>query len=183
MIGICLAAMDSDDERKDFTELYEKYNQDVFRVSYKILQDVGSAEDAAQNVWLWAAKNYVRLKEIPTGDIQAYLVTAGKHTSYNLLRKERRTVLMDDIVPVQPADIRFLSEDEDREIYRMITDILLGMPDKYVEVLEMKLILEMRAREIAKELGLKQSTVETRIFRGKKILADRLRKEMDQDDA
>ena len=36
MIGICLAAMDSDDERKDFTELYEKYNQDVFRVSYKI---------------------------------------------------------------------------------------------------------------------------------------------------
>ena len=90
---------------------------------------------------------------------------------------------MDDIVPVQPADIRFLSEDEDREIYRMITDILLGMPDKYVEVLEMKLILEMRAREIAKELGLKQSTVETRIFRGKKILADRLRKEMDQDDA
>ena len=47
----------------------------------------------------------------------------------------------------------------------------------------MKLILEMRAREIAKELGLKQSTVETRIFRGKKILADRLRKEMDQDDA
>ena len=81
MIGICLAAMDSDDERKDFTELYEKYNQDVFRVSYKILQDVGSAEDAAQNVWLWAAKNYVRLKEIPTGEIQAYLVTAGKHTS------------------------------------------------------------------------------------------------------
>ena len=31
MIGICLAAMDSDDERKAFTELYRrKYNQDVF---------------------------------------------------------------------------------------------------------------------------------------------------------
>ena len=52
--------------KKDFTELYEKYNQDVFRVSYKILQDVGSAEDAAQNVWLWAAKkNSVQLKRNP----------------------------------------------------------------------------------------------------------------------
>lgn len=89
---------------------------------------------------------------------------------------------MVDIAPVQPADLHFLSGDEDREIYRMITDILLGMPEKYVEVLEMKLILEMRAREIAQKLGLKQSTVETRIFRGKKILADRLRKEMNQDD-
>ena len=182
MIGICLAVIDSDEERKNFTELYEKYNQDVFRVSYKILGDVGAAEDAAQNVWLWAAKNYVRLKEIPAGEIQEYLVTAGKHTSYNLLSKERRTVLMDDVVPAQPADLRFLSEDEDREIYQTITDILLSMPEKYVEVLEMKLILEMKAREIAKSLGLKQSTVETRIFRGKKILADRLRKEMDRDD-
>ena len=89
---------------------------------------------------------------------------------------------MDDVVPAQPADLRFLSEDEDREIYQTITDILLSMPEKYVEVLEMKLILEMKAREIAKSLGLKQSTVETRIFRGKKILADRLRKEMDRDD-
>ena len=109
------------------------------RVSYRILQDTGSAEDAAQNVWLWAAKNMRGSKKSPAGEIQAYLVTAGKPTSYNLLRKEAENCaswMISRRCSRQRSSL--LSGDEDREIYRMITDILLGMPEKYVEVLEME---------------------------------------------
>ena len=51
------------------------------------------------------------------------------------------------------------------------------MPETYRAVLEMRLVEERTTREIAAALGLSEGAVNTRISRGRALLAEKLRKE------
>ena len=52
-----------------------------------------------------------------------------------------------------------------------------GAAEGYRRVLELKLVEEQSNQEIARRLGLNESTVATRIQRGKAMLRERLKKE------
>lgn len=52
-----------------------------------------------------------------------------------------------------------------------------ALPEGYRRVLELKCVEEESNREIARRLGLKESTVATRVLRGRALLAEALEKE------
>ena len=52
-----------------------------------------------------------------------------------------------------------------------------ALPESYRRVLELKCVEEESNREIARRLGLKESTVATRVLRGRTMLAAALEKE------
>ena len=52
-----------------------------------------------------------------------------------------------------------------------------ALPEGYRRVLELKCVEEESNREIARRLGLKESTVATRVLRGRTMLAEALEKE------
>ena len=58
-----------------------------------------------------------------------------------------------------------------------IIDTIRSMPETYRAVLEMRLVEERTTREIAAALGLSEGAVNTRISRGRALLAEKLRKE------
>ena len=55
--------------------------------------------------------------------------------------------------------------------------LIRALPEGYRRVLELKCVEEESNREIARRLGLKESTVATRILRGRALLAEALEKE------
>ena len=55
--------------------------------------------------------------------------------------------------------------------------LILALPEAYRRVLELKFVEEESNQEIAKRLGLKESTVSTRIHRGRKLLLDAMERE------
>ena len=66
------------------------------------------------------------------------------------------------------------TEDDDSA---SIVDVIRSMSETYRAVLEMRLVEERSTREIAAALGLSESAVDTRISRGRAMLAEKLRKE------
>ena len=60
----------------------------------------------------------------------------------------------------------------------LISSILIcRMPETYRAVLEMRFVEERSTREIAQKLNIPEATVNTRIFRGRSLLIERLREE------
>ena len=48
MLAICLAALESEEDQRRFTRLYEAHERSVYLVALRILGDPSRAEDAAQ---------------------------------------------------------------------------------------------------------------------------------------
>ena len=61
--------------------------------------------------------------------------------------------------------------------YRYLVSLIRALPESYRRVLELKCVEEESNREIARRLGLKESTVATRVLRGRTMLAAALEKE------
>ena len=55
--------------------------------------------------------------------------------------------------------------------------LIRRMPEDYRRVLELRFVAEWSISDIARELGLTESAVRTRTFRGRKLLIDTLKKE------
>ena len=61
--------------------------------------------------------------------------------------------------------------------FRALVEIIRRMPEDYRRVLELRFVAEWSISDIARELGLTESAVRTRTFRGRKLLIDTLKKE------
>ena len=98
------------------------------------------------------------------------MVTAVKNTALDMLRKNRREeALPEDWDPPAP--------ETGESGYRYLVSLIRALPEGYRRVLELKCVEEESNREIARRLGLKESTVATRVLRGRALLAEALEKE------
>lgn len=57
MLAVYLAMLETEEDQRRFTRLYEAYEKKVYAVSLRILGDPTRAEDAAQQTWLQLIKN------------------------------------------------------------------------------------------------------------------------------
>jgi RNA polymerase sigma-70 factor (ECF subfamily) len=87
-----------------------------------------------------------------------------------MLRREKRKVEMEEArwEPAIPAD---------EGAFRALVELIRRMPEEYRQVLELRFVAEWGLAEIAEATGLTEGAVKTRVFRGRKLLIDRLRKE------
>lgn len=93
-----------------------------------------------------------------------------KERMYFYPAKNKAEISLDEL-PLATSDE--LKEDSSASITQLIHE----MPEKYRTVLELRFIEEWSTREIARQLSIPEATVSTRIFRGRKLLIDRLREE------
>ena len=73
MLAIYLAALDSADNAEAFEAVYERYKRLVYHVACQIVHDPHLAEDVAQEVFLYIAKNFSRLHRQDPHKFAAYL--------------------------------------------------------------------------------------------------------------
>ena len=63
MLQFYLQLLDTEEEQRDFTLLYETYRKLMHWIAKRILYDEGLAEDAVQEAFLRIAKNFYKIKE------------------------------------------------------------------------------------------------------------------------
>ena len=89
MLAIYLAALDSADNAEAFEAVYERYKWLVYHVACQIVHDPHLAEDVAQEVFLYIAKNFARLHRQDPHKFAAYLVSCTRSRAFLLLASGR----------------------------------------------------------------------------------------------
>ena len=170
MLAICLAMLETEEDQRRFTKLFEAHEKKIYTVALHILGDPTQAEDAAQQTWLKLVQNWERISALPWAETEGYAVTAAKNCALDILRSERRTTAF-------PEDWDPPAQEERQEEYDYLVSLIRSLPENYRRILELKLVEEQTNREIARRLGMNESTVAIRVMRGRTMLKERLEKE------
>lgn len=167
---IFLSMLESEGDRQEFLELYKLHSNSMLLVAKKIFsQDHSSAEDAVQNAWMKVVENFSKIQAIPRKKRGAYLVIIVKNEAISMLRKWQKELPLDEAIIGEEVGIESSNQP--------ILEIIRKMPQVYRAILEMRFIEECSTREIANHLHLKESTVNTRIHRGRSLLIKKLEEE------
>ena len=170
MLAMYLAMLETEEDQRRFTRLYEAYEKTVYAVALRVLGDPTRAEDAAQQTWFQLLRRWERVSALPWDETEGYVVTAAKNCALDILRTERRTVAF-------PEDWDPPAREEREEEYGYLVSLIRALPEGYRRILELKLVEEQTNKEIARRLGINESTVASRVMRGRNMLKAQLEKE------
>ena len=100
-----------------------------------------------------------------------WLVIIVRNEAITILRRRRCHL------PLEEGWADFAGQSRDLPAYSSMVQLFARLPDTYRAVLEMKLVLGYSTAEIARRLGLKESTVSTKVQRGRRLLLDAMEQE------
>ncbi len=152
-------------EKQTFITESEANTGLMYRIAWTILQNDADCQDAVQDALLKAWANLSKLKN--DGFFRTWLTRILINSCHDILRKNRRTVLMDQ-VQAQGKEFPDLA----------LAQAMEKLPEKYRLPLTLFYSEHMTLAETAEVLCLPASTVQSRIRRG----IAHLRKEMEDDE-
>ncbi len=168
---------------ESFNALVRQYEGRVYNMCYRMLGDVESAADAAQDAFLSAFRN---LHSFRGGSFRSWILRIATNACYDVLRARRRRPAVsldttlddeDEASPLQIAD-RAESPDEfalRRELAAAIQRGLALLPEEQRLILILSDIQGLTYDEIAQITSTNLGTVKSRLSRGRARLRDILK--------
>ena len=155
-----------------FGELVTRYQTSVFNVCYRMTNERREAEDLAQETFL---RVYSRLEMFDLErEFGPWVRRAAANLCLNHLESQKITAEIDEdrdadesIEPESVVEVRERSE--------QIRAALTSLPANYRAVVELRHYQELSYDEIAAELHIPLSDVKSRLFRARKLLAEKLK--------
>ena len=140
----------------DVLYLLNRYRDDVYRLAVNYTHNPQEAEDVCQTVFL----KLVEQGELTPGKEKAWLMQVTANECRSLLRSGwwKRTAPLDDTVPAPQTQA-------DETI-----QAVMALPPKYRVVIYLRYYENYTTTEIAQLLKISQSTVTTRLSRGRERL-------------
>ena len=92
MLAVLLAALESDEDKQKFTEIYELYHVQMEQTAIRILKDQHDAEDAVQNAFMQIIRHFEKIYEIPCEKLPFWIICIVKNEATTILRKNKRIV-------------------------------------------------------------------------------------------
>ena len=140
----------------DVLYLFNRYRDDVYRLAVNYTHNPQEAEDVCQTVFL----KLVEQGELTPGKEKAWLMQVTANECRSLLRSGwwKRTAPLDDTVPAPQTQAD--------ETIQAVT----ALPPKYRVVIYLRYYENYTTTEIAQLLKISQSTVTTRLSRGRERL-------------
>ena len=174
MLMFYLAIIEEKADRLPFIKLYTLYSHDIYKRVYRILGNKEDTEDVTQNVWTIVSQNMAFYRDKDGETARAYIIGIAKNQAYTFLRKKKKEVHMlcdmDTLGDSNKFDemmmFNICDDSTEKEIIKCIEE--LGEP--YSDVLIYYYVHEHTLKQIAQIMGEKESTVGSRLTRGRKKL-------------
>jgi len=164
-----------------FNELVLMYQDRVYSLVFRILQDPASADDITQDTFITAFR---KLHQFQGGNFQAWLLRIATNACYDELRRQKRrpTESIDADDYDAEADLRLSSVADNPENYTQraelqsaIEDCLHLLSAEHRLVVMMADVEDYSYEEIAETAKISLGTVKSRISRARLRLRDCLR--------
>ena len=171
------ALIESPEQLSLFEELYNTYSQGMFYDARNFTHDIHKAEDMVSEAFLRVAKNIDTISKVPSENMRKYLHILIR----NICIDERRKSNLSEEMYEQFSDVAGTHSTENMAIgtvaIREIADIILGMPEKYKDILLLVYYYEHTVEEASIAMGISANAAYQRLSRAKKLLKDVLTKE------
>jgi len=168
-----------------FEELVEKYKQPLVNVLYRMVHDLGEAEDLAQNVFVKVYQSAPRYQV--TAKFSTWLFTIARNLCLNEIRRRSRhpseplegTGPENDDQPARQFEERSVPTPPaaalHSELEEKIQEALDGLPEKQRLAVLLCRQDELSYEEIAKVLRCSVPATKSLIHRGRETLKERLK--------
>jgi len=162
--------------KEAFSELVEKYQKPVFSVCYRMLGTPTAAEDAAQEAFIRAYQALDRYD--PERSFATWILSIASNYSIDQLRKNKVTILSMDsdkhawLAPPDPGP----SPEKaalDKEKNALVQTILADLTETDRAAVILQYWHDYSYEEIAETLDLSSSAVKSRLFRARKLMAEK----------
>ncbi|WP_332634306.1 RNA polymerase sigma factor SigW [Halalkalibacter flavus] len=170
-------------DQQAFAEIVELYKDKVYQVAYRMVGNVHEAQDVAQEAFLRAYTNIDRFDV--NRKFSTWLFRIATNVAIDRLRKKKPDFYLQDEVKGSEG-LTFesqLAADEERpedqvvtiEMQEWIQHEINQLPLKYRTAIILKYMEDLSISEISDILDIPQSTVKTRVHRGREALRKRMR--------
>jgi RNA polymerase sigma-70 factor, ECF subfamily len=160
--------------RLDFVEIYESYAADVYRFAYWLAGEAAEAEDITSDTFIraWARRDASR-----TETLKAYLFVIARNIYLERLRKERRSVPLEDVHrdPAPGPD----RHTEARQELENVLRLLLDLPEIDRAAFLLRVQHGLPYEETARVLGISVVAAKVKVHRVRRmLLRDRMKREV-----
>jgi RNA polymerase sigma-70 factor (ECF subfamily) len=155
-------------DQEGFEMLVKKYQNKVLNIVYSLIGAAHQAEDIAQEIFI---KVYNQLHSFKReAEFSTWLYRVAVNTTYNYIKKEKRYIPLENIKRAQALGKNALENLESKERRQIVNKAIESLPFKFRTVLVLKEIEGLSYKDIAKTLGCRIGTVESRLFRARDML-------------
>jgi RNA polymerase sigma-70 factor (ECF subfamily) len=148
-----------------FVRLCEGLRPDLFRFAFWLARDRHVAEDVVQEALLRAWRSRESLDEAASAKQWLLTIVRREHARLHE-RKRFETVQVDELVSDESLELAVAEEREVLDMRRAI----FALDEDYREPLVLQVLMGFSTGEIARELGLTQGALLTRLFRARQRL-------------
>lgn len=163
-------------DKAAFGNLIANYQTQVYNLAYRMLNNAGEAEEAAQESFIRA---YTHLQTFdPERRFRTWLLAITSNYCVDLLRK-RRLLLLSLEGPLPPH--RSLRSDDSKgpeaqvvkeEHQELVQSLLQRLPPDHRQTIVLRYWHDMSLEEIAEVMDSTVSAIKSRLFRARRRLAD-----------
>ena len=153
-------------------QVYQMYKDMLYNVSFRIVKNEYDAQDAVHDAFIKAFKNISKLEN--DLNLGPWLKRIVVNCSLDFLRQKKKLGWLQESYEITETE-------EVDDVYEDITlkvdevkKAIHNLKDKYRIIIVLYLIEDYSHREIAEQLGLKESTVRNQYRRGKHLLKQQL---------
>uniref|UniRef100_A0A486XPS7 RNA polymerase sigma factor n=1 Tax=Rheinheimera sp. BAL341 TaxID=1708203 RepID=A0A486XPS7_9GAMM len=160
----------NDSKTRRYEQLVKHYHADVYRYGYWLCKDADIAQDLVQETFLRAWKSLDSL--LDANAAKAWLITILRRE--NARRFERKQFAFDDDTEQDSLPDNEQTSAEQSIDNAKLREHLAALPEEYREPLVLQALGGFSSDEIANLLQLNVNTVNTRLFRARKLLRNSL---------
>jgi len=177
-----LARLSLKGDQQAFAELVGLYQDKLFYMAFRMLNNRQEAEDVVQETFLRVYKNLDRFDE--TMKFSTWIYRIATNLCIDRLRKRKPVYSLDADSPEHegldgysmiPSDNRTPeSEMLMTETQRIIHQAIESLPPKYKTVMTLRYLQDMSLQEVGDVLDMPVTTIKTRVHRGREFLRKKL---------
>ncbi|MBM3249416.1 MAG: sigma-70 family RNA polymerase sigma factor [Candidatus Omnitrophica bacterium] len=158
---------------KGFEMLVKKYQNRTLNIVYSLVGNDRDSEDIVQEVFIKAYHGLGGFRG--SAQFSTWLYRISVNTTYDFLRKRRHTTVHEDVskakaVIDESSELSLSAREKKEEVQKALDSI----PFHYRSAVVLKDIEGLGYADIARALGCSIGTVESRIYRARQLLREKL---------
>lgn len=163
----------SEDEQVWIEQLFNENHTLLYKVSYQLLQPETDAEDAVAQAFLNIMEHFEKISQLPRRDQIPYSVIIAKNASYDILRKKKKMILVEEFYETRT------DSGVEEAFFEKFKKEQLAVASEHLEENDRTLLMfrfgrNMSLKDIAVLMGISEETAKKRSQRAIKKLKKKL---------